>query len=393
MSDLYLSTVRASNVTVMQSIYRKFAVGTVGLALLWAACAPALAVPAAADASAGSRVSIGPPSWRFTPTATNNTLGVVRVVNRSVVWAVGGAIAGGTNDGTVVRTVDGGHSWRNVTPPDGAAQIFRDVEAFDRNTALVLAIGEGEASRIYRTVDGGTTWNTVFVNPDPRAFYNCMAFFDDRHGLAMSDPVDGKFRILVTGDGGRTWRLAPTAGMPPALTDEYGRATGTCLVADHPKDAWFGTTVDGANANARVFHTQDRGLTWTVATTPIPGSPAGIVSLSFNGRRNGLAVGGDPPPALGGTTDDGVVARTSDGGATWSLAGSPAGYRNSVAWIPDVKRAAVAVGPTGSDITVDSGRTWQMFDDSPLYGVDCLKHVGCWAVGANGFAAKLHLGR
>ena len=391
--NLYLCSARRSNFPVVTVFSRIFACGSAGLALLWVAAAPAVvadAVPATADASAGSRF-IGSPSWRFTPTATTNTLGVVRVVNRSVVWAAGGAIAGGINDGTVVRTVDGGHSWQNVTPPGGAAQVFRDVEAFDRNNALVLAIGEGDASRIYRTVDGGATWSTVFVNPDPRAFYNCMAFFDDRHGVAMSDPVDGKFRILATGDGGRTWRLAPTTGMPPALTDEYGRATGTCLVADHPKDAWFGTTVEGGNA--RVFHTQDRGATWTVATTPIPGSPAGIVSLSFSGRRNGLAVGGDPPPALGGTTDDGVVARTADGGTTWSLAGSPAGYRNSVAWIPDVRGAAVTVGPTGSDMTTDAGRTWQLFDDSPLYGVDCLKHVGCWAVGANGSAAKLLLGR
>lgn len=156
-------------------------------------------------------------------------------MNRSVVWAVGGGVAGATNDGTVVRTVDGGHSWRNVTPPGGQARLFRDVEAFDRNNALVLAVGEGDDSRIYRTVDGGTTWNAVFVNSDPRAFYDCMAFFDDRHGLAVSDPVDGKFPILATGDGGRTWRLASTSGMPPALTDEYGRATGTCLVAGQPR--------------------------------------------------------------------------------------------------------------------------------------------------------------
>ena len=230
--------------------------------------------PDPAVASAASHRSIGTPTWRFTPTATTNTLGVLRVVSRSVVWAVGGGIAGGSNDGTVVRTVDAGRHWRNVTPPGGAAQVFRDVEAFDRNNALVLAVGEGDASRIYRTADGGKTWNAVFVNPEPGAFYNCMAFFDHRHGLAMSDPVDGRFRILRTRDGGRTWRVAPTSGMPPALTDEFGRASGTCLVAKPPEDAWFGTTVD-SGASARVFHTRDRGTTWTVHTTPIPGSPCG----------------------------------------------------------------------------------------------------------------------
>ena len=44
--------------------------------------------PDPAVASAASHRSIGTPTWRFTPTATTNTLGVLRVVSRSV--GVGG---------------------------------------------------------------------------------------------------------------------------------------------------------------------------------------------------------------------------------------------------------------------------------------------------------------
>jgi len=350
-----------------------------------AAAAPAVADPAVPAAPVTSTPSALLPSWQFTPTATTNTLIVVDVVDQGVVWAAGGGFLGATNDGTVVRTVDGGQTWQNVTPPDGVSRSFRDVEAFDQDRALVLAAGEGEASRIYRTADGGATWQLVFKNPEPKASYSCMAFFDDRRGLAVSDPVDGKFPILATVNGGRTWHMAPPSGLPVALLREFTRATGTCLVAVGADDAWFGTNPDmEPNPNARVFHTQDAGRTWTVATTPIPGGPAGILSLSFRDRLDGLAIGGDPSPP-----NEGVVARTSDGGSTWSLVGAPAGLRNSVAWIPDLNETAVVVGRTGSDLSTDGGHTWTLFDRTLLLGVNCVPHVGCWAVGEHGLAAKL----
>jgi photosystem II stability/assembly factor-like uncharacterized protein len=378
---------RERSVLGMDALARTFMIWVSALTLLSAATAPAMAAPTRSVASATSTSSALSPSWRFTPTATTNTLIVVDVVDRAVVWAAGGGFGGATNDGTVVRTVDGGRTWQNVTPPDGAPQTFRDVEAFDRNHALVLAAGEGDASRIYRTANGGATWELVFRNPDPNAFYDCMAFFDERRGLAVSDPVNGKFPILATADGGRTWQLTPSSGMPDALPNEYGRATGTCLVTAGSHDAWFGTNPELA-PNARVFHTQDAGRTWTVAPTPIPGGPAGIVSLSFRDRRHGLAVGGDPPP---NGADVGVVARTSDGGRTWSLGGAPAGYRNSVAWIRGIKKRAVVVGQSGSDLSMNGGRTWTRFDRTLLLGVDCAPHVVCWAVGERGLAAKLRL--
>jgi hypothetical protein len=42
-----------------------------------------------------------------------------------------------------VRTEDGGHTWEIVTPPDGTPHVFRDVEAFNPNHAVVLASETG----------------------------------------------------------------------------------------------------------------------------------------------------------------------------------------------------------------------------------------------------------
>lgn len=194
------------------------------------------------------------------------------------------------------------------------------MEAFDARRAVVLAIGEGEASRVLRTEDGGATWTESFRNTDPRAFYDCMTFFDRRHGLAMSDPVDGKYRILSTRDGGRSWKVLPNAGMPDALPGEAGfAASGQCLVSAGPRDVWLAT---GGGATARVLHSADRGLTWTATVSPIPaGDPArGVFGLAFRDRAHGIAVGGDyrkdqPSPQAG--------AVTGDGGRTWRASATP----------------------------------------------------------------------
>jgi photosystem II stability/assembly factor-like uncharacterized protein len=46
-------------------------------------------------------------------------------------------------------------TWTIGKVPGAEKLDFRDVEAFDANTAYLLSIGEGETSRIYKTTDGG----------------------------------------------------------------------------------------------------------------------------------------------------------------------------------------------------------------------------------------------
>jgi photosystem II stability/assembly factor-like uncharacterized protein len=317
--------------------------------------------------------------WQDFATGATSSFRGLSAVSRRTAW-VGGV-------GEVLRTVDGGATFQHVAPPDTAALQFRDVEAFDDQHAVILSIGEGDASRIYVTADGGTTWTETFRNDDPAAFYDCMAFLDRRHGLALSDPVGGKFRILSTSDGGATWSVVPSAGMPPALDGEFAfAASGTCISAVAGRHAWFAT---GGGASARVFRTDDLGLTWKVSATAIPSGPtAGIYSVVFRDPEHGITVGGDflVPDAA---PDN--AARSVDGGRTWTLAdGVPGEYRSGAAWtaLPSV---AIAVGPTGSDVTYDAGKTWQRFDTTSLHGVRCATDGACWASGAGGRVARLTL--
>ncbi len=340
----------------------------------------------AAPASAHPR----PPHWTPAPTGSTQQFRGLDAVSKRVAWVGGSA-------GQVLRTTDGGASWQDISPPGSAGLLFRDVEAQGADRASVLAIGSGDASRIYTTSDGGRQWTPAFVNDDPNAFYDCMAFYAGngpdiaprdsltargRRGLALSDPVGGKFRIAATDDGGLSWHVLPNAGMPPAADGEFAfAASGTCLVTSG-RDAWFAT---GGGA-ARVFHSRDGGLTWSATAAPIPAAEAGgVFSLAFRNPREGAMVGGDFTAPTTGTRASGF---TRDGGATWQPGGDLSGYRSGVDWVTFSRATLIAVGPTGSDVSEDGGRTWRAFDTAAYDAVDCVPFT-CWASGPNGAVAVL----
>lgn len=322
-------------------------------------------------------------TWRLTQTGVTAQFRGLSAVSRTVAWASGSL-------GTVLRTTDGGRTWQNVSPPGVTDLQFRDIEAFDSRTAVILSIGEGEASRVYRTTDGGAHWTETFRNTEPTAFYDCMAFFDRRNGLALSDPVGGKFRVLSTSDGGVSWTVLPNNGMPPALEGEFAfAASGQCISVSGSRDAWIAT---GGGAQGRVLHSGDRGRTWTVSVTPLASSPsAGVFATAFRDRHHGVAVGGDFANPSNGVD---ALAFTRNGARTWvEPVTAPQGYRSGVTWFPWLSTVLIAVGPTGSDVTLDSGRHWQQFDTGSFDTVDCAPDGACWASGAQGRVATLGLTR
>ncbi len=339
-----------------------------------------IAVLAVVFAVAGASVALGSGgrdyAWQLTPTGSTAGLRGLSAVSADVAWTSGSL-------GTVLRTVDRGATWQNVSPPGVSSLQFRDIEAFDAKNAVILSIGNGTDSRVYVTSDGGLNWTLSFTNDDPNAFYDCMTFFDRKRGLALSDPVDGKFRIIATEDGGRSWRVV-AADMPAALPGEFAfAASGQCLVSAGGKHAWFAT---GGGATARVFRSDDRGATWEVAATPIRSGPsAGIFALAFRNVRQGLAVGGDFTTP---TVAPDALALTADGGASWRLvADAPNEYRSGAHWVTG--HEAVVVGPSGSDVSFDRGQTWHRFDDGSFDTVDCASPNACWASGTQGRVAYL----
>jgi photosystem II stability/assembly factor-like uncharacterized protein len=310
---------------------------------------------------------------------TTASLRGLSVVNENVVWASG-------TGGTVIRTVDGGKTWKTTTV--SAARIIdkldlRDIEAFGADTAYVLGIGGGRLSQIHKTTDGGVTWKVQFVNNDVTAFYDAIACWDENNCIAMSDPVNNKYVLIATSDGGATWRHIDTAKMPAATFGEAAfAASGTCLIT-HGKDGVFLVTGGG---NARVFYSGDRGQTWTVTDTAmVKGQPGtGIFSIAMFDAMNGVIVGGDYQKPAEARNN---LLLTTDGGKTWKLGTGLGGYRSGVTYVD--RKTIVAVGTSGSDISRDGGRTWKPLGKQELNSVQARGPRAVWAVGPSGLVVKL----
>lgn len=322
--------------------------------------------------------------WSSRPIGVDEQFRGLAAVSRTTAWVSG-------ETGNVLRTTDGGRHWVNVSPPAAVAGklALRDIEAWNSRDAVVLSIGNGTDSRIFRTSDGGRTWTQTFTNTDAAAFYDCMAFGPTGTGLAMSDPVDGYFRMARTTDWGRTWKVLPTSGMPAAGSNEFGfAASGTCIVSaeqsSNPNEFWFAS----GGTTPRIFHTVNAGRSWSVANTPVRGGDsAGIYSIAFKNSRTGIAVGGDYTAPTDGTD---AAAWTRSGYADLKAARqSVTGYRSGVAFLPGWGDVAVAVGPTGSDVSTDGGMTWTNFSSTDYDGVHCAPDGTCWASGPHGAAAIL----
>ena len=322
-------------------------------------------------------------TWQLQTSGTSERLRAVSAVSEKVAWASG-------NKGTVLRTDDGGDHWTMLPVPGAEGLDFRDIEATSDRSAYVLSIGSGDKSRIYKTTDAGKTWALQFTNADKKAFYDALAFWDAQHGIAVGDPVDGRFTILRTADGGRTWALTPEGSRPRALLgDGMFAASGTCLVVQGRTNAWIGT---GGAAKARVLRTTDRGATWSDAATPIiaGASSAGIFSLAFSDALHGIIVGGDYKKERESSDD---VALTSDGGHTWAAAGGVRlrSFRSGVVFIPGSRgREVIAVGPAGTDRSLDGGRTWSPTGDVGFHAVSADRTgKAVWAVGEQGRVGRV----
>ena len=317
----------------------------------------------------------------------------VSAVSPSVCWVSG-------SSGTVLRTTNGGAEWLKLEVPDSKSQDFRDVEAFDTNTALVISAGM--PAKIYKTTDGGQAWQEKYSNSTPGIFFDAVSFWDRRNGIAFSDPIEGQLYLIRTTDSGESWQRIPPESFPAPMDGEAGfAASGTCLTVYGDSLAWFGT----GGSTARVFRSTNRGDSWVVSETPILSGnpPEGIFSIcafdKFNHRifsivfqdaSNGVIVGGNYQDLTGTERN---AAWTTDGGLTWHLVSEkpPAGFRECAVYLtPNRNKYLLAVGPSGSDVSSDGGRIWTEIDSIGYHAISFLpgEELG-WAVGGEGRIAKV----
>ncbi|MGN6533029.1 MAG: YCF48-related protein [Ginsengibacter sp.] len=269
------------------------------------------------------------------------------VVDDKTIWVSG-------SNGTVGKSVDGGKTWKWMTAKGFEKSDFRDIEAFDKKTAVIITVGE--PAYILRTDDGGENWKVVFENKTKGMFLDAMEFWNDQSGIVIGDPVNEHFFIARTFDGGKTWQNIPDNNKPVADKGEACfAASGTNIRKLNKSEAVF---VSGGLSSHFFF--RNRRILLPVVQGK---ESAGANSIAVKNSKTMIVVGGD---FLNKDDRDQNCAITYDGGNTWSEPKiSPFGYRSCVEYLH--KNKWIACGLNGSDISTDDGNTWTNFSKESFH--------------------------
>ncbi len=271
------------------------------------------------------------------------------VVNDEVVWVSG-------TGGSVGRSIDGGETWAWTTVKGFEKTDFRDIEAFDKNTAIIMGIAD--PAYILKTIDGGQNWKIVFKDTTKGMFLDAMEFWNEQSGIVIGDPMGDKIFIARTFDGGENWRGIPAANNPTADKGEaFFASSGTNVRKLSKQEAVF---VSGG-LRARLF-IRDRKIDLPI----IQGKEStGANSVAVKNKKCLIVVGGDFN-AKDDTTKNCVL--TTDGGETFSApVAGPHGYRSCIEYLG--KKNWVSCGLNGVDYSSDEGQHWTWISKVSFHAV------------------------
>ena len=137
--------------------------------------------------------------------------------------------------GTIGRSSDEGKTWNWVKPAGYEKRDFRDIEGLNANTALAMAVDS--PGLIIRTTDGGKSWKMVYENHSTGIFLDDMCFRNEKEGICAGDPLnDGRLVIIATRNGGETWQSLNEEQRPHVEKGEAMFAASGGNISTHPTD-------------------------------------------------------------------------------------------------------------------------------------------------------------
>jgi photosystem II stability/assembly factor-like uncharacterized protein len=267
------------------------------------------------------------------------------VVDNNTAWVSG-------SKGTIGITNDGGKSWNWVQVKNYEKADFRDIEAFSDKEAIIMS--SGSPSLILKTLDGGLNWSLKYQKDDKSYFLDAMDFADNKNGYILGDPINSKFFLLATHDAGNTW--TEVADSPGALPNEAAfAASGTCIRVNN------NITIVTGGSTSRMLYADTKKMLWANKQLPLTNATPSRGAFSFATNKNSIIiVGGNYSKD---TQRDSVAYLLSGRGFKGSFPNSgPAGYQSCVEHLKG--NVFVSTGTSGSNITLDKGKTWHKFDSN-----------------------------
>jgi len=316
------------------------------------------------------------PSVQVLTSGTNTSLRGLSVVSDEVLWVSG-------SRGTVGRSTDGGKNWKWLLVKGFEKTDFRDIEAFDATTAVIMAVGD--PAYILRTVDGGDTWRVVYENKTKGMFLDALEFWNEEAGIVIGDPIDGRFFIARTFDGGNTWKEVPEANRPRADTGEACfAASGTNLRALDNDEAVF---VSGGTASSLFIRDHKTRLPIVQGRESTGANSIAVWNRYHRKGGNQLVVVGGDFSADSSTNRNCFYSLNR--GKTWQVPKVPPhGYRSCVEYLD--KKILVSCGLNGVDYSRDNANTWKLISGEGFH-VCRIAKIGTtiYLAGGNGKVGRL----
>ena len=250
------------------------------------------------------------------------------------------------------KTTDGGGHWFDITPPGLMTNTINTVtiSPFDHNTIYACNIGDG----VLRSRDGGGTWQRT--NDGLTGRMNQRVVIDSTTAIIyLGTFFDGIYRSFDEGD---TWEKI-----------SYNIPHSSCY--DIALNSRFPDSIFIVAQNG-LFESDDGANSWQYIDMNLPLAVGGVSAIALDELNSDYVYAGF---CSFFDSDNGGVARSTDGGRSWSFFydGLPADFcaRNIViAYGPEQQRRVLA--PTGAGLyySDDLGESWELYTQipPPYYG-------------------------
>lgn len=269
------------------------------------------------------RTFSGGATWMELP-APNLPVNGVFFLDAQHGWIDSGSPATGIGPDILYATTDGGESWAVVGPlpqtaPMGWVYGVGQYHVTFSGSHRGWYLGDGV---LYTTTDGGHTWN-LFGGLHRLAgttlnYYQPVFSGQDGimpvayRGAGPDNATANDVAFFVTHDGGASWSVQPITS--PAGFAPVGDILSISIL--DTQHIWLTsqslTGGDNVQVGPAVARTSDGGLTWTIAHhTPR------ILQMTFRDATHGFALD------VTGTNDVNGILVTSDAGATWQRVSVP----------------------------------------------------------------------
>lgn len=160
----------------------------------------------------------------------------------------------------IFKSTDGGASWFDITPT-GARDSTTFWGCYFLNANYGILVGDGcgigRRQHFWVTTDGGTSWS-VFLGSEENSGMTDVIIYPDGSGYASSSG-----RIWITSDSGKIWSVFSSVG-PNLWQEEITNYGNSFLVP------YAGYTCTGGGNDGGMCFSTDFGFTWNRTQTGLP---------------------------------------------------------------------------------------------------------------------------